>query len=293
MLVDWAKKNLWNNPEWLTWLKEKKGLSEETIQRNELGYIPQNIWRDRTEWGMGNGKKLWFPQSLVLPYRNNGRVVRVRFRRPSGEPRYVPLSGSCMAPGIYGTNRDTLIIVESDLDAMLLEQEGRDLISSISMGNATNRPDEETAKVIKAAKRVFISLDSDSAGIKESWQWWLDKFRNSLRVPIVGGKDPSEAWGNGLDLNEWIHAGLGLFEPAPVKSLTEKQESVPTQTNHHDLSIELRGFFQRSIIDGSGLHECKSKEQAEEYLQIIDPVLPKDMGVCIVRDKEINIYSWE
>lgn len=77
------------------------------------------------------------PAGLVIPLIEGGHVHRLRVRRPNpgGGPRYVIIPGSGTAPLTLGTGT-AWIIVESELDAFLLLQEGGDVAGIIAMGSA-------------------------------------------------------------------------------------------------------------------------------------------------------------
>jgi type II secretory pathway component PulJ len=47
----------------------------------------------------------------------------------------------------------------------------------------------------------------DIPGAKAS-RWWLQQFPQARRVPIVGGKDPGEAYAGDVDLRAWVMASL-------------------------------------------------------------------------------------
>ena len=100
------------------------------------------------------------------------------------------------------------MVVESELDAILLDQEAGDLISVIGMGSASNRPDQVAHKLLESAEVVLYSFDADLAGTK-AWPWWETHYKNSKRWPPIEGKDPTEAFKNGLDIREWVSAGMG------------------------------------------------------------------------------------
>ena len=89
-----AQGTLKTNRAVLDWLRGR-GLKPETIEAAGLGWNPVDWYEDRGTWGLeplqdekGRLKKLWFPTGLVIPLRIAGAVLRLRIRRPEGEPRY-------------------------------------------------------------------------------------------------------------------------------------------------------------------------------------------------------------
>lgn len=193
----------------LTWLHDR-GLTDEAIKAAGLGAcrVEQH---DRLEaWGLaGSGKKVRLPAGVFIPSLFAGKVVRLRVRRlDPGEPRYVMVAGSYTGPMILNPNRAAAVIVESELDALLINQEAGDLVSSIALGSVSIRPDAATHEALEKAEMILLALDADEAGAIQSRDYWLPKYPKAKRWPVIHGKDPAEAWKNGLSIRNWIIAGL-------------------------------------------------------------------------------------
>jgi len=218
--LDGAIKDLWG-PQGETmrqWLHDKKGLNDATIKRASLGYNLADIYEPRATWGLdpiikddGTERRQWIPAGLVIPLISKGEIIRLRIRRddPGDGPRYVIVSGSSAAPLILNQDGGAGVIVESELDALLLNQEAGDFVFVIAMGTATAKPDIQTNELLKTAPLILISLDTDEAGAKASWKFWPDTYgTKARRWPTIKGKDASEARLNGLDLRAWTLAGI-------------------------------------------------------------------------------------
>ena len=105
--------------------------------------------------------------------------------------------------------RPAVVIVESELDAILLNQEAGDLAGVVAMGTATAKPDTATHEALTRAACVLVSLDTDTVGAKAAWAFWPATYgERAKRWPTVHGKDASDARLNGLDLRGWIVAGI-------------------------------------------------------------------------------------
>jgi hypothetical protein len=212
------------------WLNAR-GLKDETIEECKLGLNPQKSFPSRESWGLetvikeetGKPKKLWLPRGIVIPCYRRGELVRLRIRRPVDDPKYYIVPGSANTPMLLGHGQRSLVIVESELDAMLVYQEAGDLIDVIALGSAQVRPDKQTQNHLLRYELMLIALDTDEAGAKESWGWWDKHYSQAKRWPIVLGKDPGEAYGKGLDIRMWIEAGLNK-EP----EYAEQRPSVET-----------------------------------------------------------------
>ena len=217
-LVSWAQANLTKNTEALAWLADR-GISRETAENFRLGWNPgedgKDIYRHRKSWGLpeilkedGKPKALWIPQGLVIPYVIDRIVLRVRIRRPEGEPRYYVLPGSSTATMIIEPARRAFVIVESELDAITVAAHNT-LAGSIALGSVSAKPDAETYAILQGALQILNAIDYENGSAKDkAVAWWKDNFARGDRWPVPKGKDPGEAVKLGIDLNQWIKAGL-------------------------------------------------------------------------------------
>lgn len=212
-----AKRTLWTEAgkEARAFLHDR-GLTDETILAACLGWNPSDLFLDRESWGLpveeredGKPKKLWIPAGLVIPLVDEGRIARLRIRRPEGEPRYYFVPGSDSRPMRWNLERAMAVIVESELDGILLNQEVGDLAGVVAMGTATAKPDRLTHDALKEMGMILVSLDSDEAGAKAAQKFWPETYgMKAKRWPCIKGKDPSEAKQNGLDLRAWVVTGI-------------------------------------------------------------------------------------
>jgi DNA primase len=207
----------------MTWLKEQRGLSEETIRVHRLGFIPADRWEGHEQWGIalvpgenGRPKRVWIPRGLTIPLCHDAQVLRIRIRRPrsAGDPRYYLMRGSDTRAMILGLDREIYIVVESELDAMLLFQEAGDGVGVVALGNAQTRPNKDVAMILQNSNLILLALDSDEAGAKEAWLWWQRTFPRAARWPPVEGKDPGEMWTAGMNLQVWVAAGIRMYSGA-------------------------------------------------------------------------------
>ena len=252
----------------LGFLTGERGLNEETIKKFSLGFLPLDRWEAAPAWGLvdvikddGTAKKLWFPRGLTIPLCQDNQVLRVRIRRPKsdGDPRYFLLRGSDTRAMILGTDKPVSVIVESELDALLLHQEGGYLVNIISLGNAQARPDQETADLLKQSQLILVALDSDPSGAKESWQWWAAHYPQAPRWPSIRGKDPGEMWAAGVNIRTWVEAGLTEYKDVAA----QPEHPIHLASAEEELAVEVyQPAYPKEeehvLIDGTCFfHHCE------------------------------------
>lgn len=219
-MVAWCHDQLMGNQEQIKYLADR-GINQQTIQAARLGWNPKNQWRPRESWGLetiyknnGQKKKLWLPMGLLIPHMDShGRVCRIKIRRPAPrdpeKPKYYVIPGSFMGSMILGNpDRKAWLIIEAELDALAIWQAAGDLVTVCSLGSSSTRPDAPTTEAMKKTLCILDALDYDAAGAKEE-KFWSENFGEQReRWPVPQGKDPGEAYQAGVDLREWVLAGL-------------------------------------------------------------------------------------
>lgn len=251
--VDDGTRALLANPAALKKLIRERGLNEETVRRFRLGILAPGKpgancrFSRRSKWGLepkSENKKpdsLWLPRGLIIPLLESPpypsgpaadlAVTRIRIRRPPSDCtgptknlRYYVVPGSSTAPlYIPGGHQQVIVVVESELDAILLAQEVGDLVAVMAIGNDSARPDESSHQHLAAARLILLAQDNDQAGRNsvERWQRW---YKHTCPCPLPGGhKDPGDAWKAGVDLRAWIVAELPEAMAAPPTARTVEQ----------------------------------------------------------------------
>lgn len=244
-LVNWAHDQLLKNPDQLAWLAAR-GLDLAAVKRYRLGWNPgekgKDLYRVRESWGLSTvykddgttKKKLWIPVGLVIPmFSADFRLQRIRIRRPEGEPRYYLVPGSGTSPMILGAESRAFVIVESELDAMLIHHLAGDLAGAISQGNSTAKPDSASQACLEKSLAILVALDSDQAGMQAS-VWWKKHYSQAERWPVPVGKDPGDAFKAGVNIREWVKAGL-----PPALTLPESPVTASSQDNSGAVSTVL------------------------------------------------------
>ncbi|MFN8380110.1 MAG: DNA primase [Anaerolineae bacterium] len=202
--------------ETLAYARSKRALSEDTLQRFQIGYAPPG-WQNLTQFLLqlgysdndlvlaglairGDDGRLHdrFRNRLMIPIRDGrGRPVGfgARALAPDDQPKYLnsPQSPvfdkSRLLFGLDTASRairdaETVVIVEGYLDAIQAQQAGYDNVVA-QMGTALT---ETQLKLVapRMARKVIMALDSDPAG-QNATRRSLEVAREALRADF-GGK---------------------------------------------------------------------------------------------------------
>jgi len=204
-----CSERLERNTDALSWLQSERGLNPETVKASKLGWNARDVYQSRESWGLPPGKKLWLPKGLIIPYCLGDAVVRIRIRRiepPADGAKYIVCSGSNMQPMTLWQDQDVVCVCESELDALLIDQEAGELVGAVALGSAQIKPDAILHDRLMAAKMILCALDNDAPGAKAVSFW--RRYPGFKRWPTVRGKDATEQMRAGIAVDQWIKAGL-------------------------------------------------------------------------------------
>ncbi len=209
--VEWAHRNIGQQKEILEWL-HKRGLSAEAIHTYKIGWNPQEIIRNKEDWGIAHqqeNNRLWIPAGIVIPSLNNiESVQRIKIRRPSWTQtdsigKYIALPGSTNGLTIVGnTQKDLMIVIESELDAYATHYVISDFAFVVAIGSNIKNPDNVTDYLAKR-KALLICYDNDEGG-NVMWSKWKKLYPHAHPYPAPLGKDLGESIELGLRVRPWI-----------------------------------------------------------------------------------------
>ena len=189
------RNHLLNNKDVLTYLREKRGLTDATIETFGLGYAPpgfDNALKHLTQRGYSeqdlleagllseseSGKRFdRFRHRIMIPIRDeNGRMAGfgARIVDPNDVPKFLNSPETpIFTKGhlLYGLDRarkpirtaDQAVIVEGYLDVIAVHQAGYENVVS-PMGTALT--EEQLRLLKKFTRRIVLALDPDTAGQK-------------------------------------------------------------------------------------------------------------------------------
>lgn len=219
--VEWSHQELLKNNTALSFLYQR-GFTLETIKKGKIGFSKQTFFRNKMDWGLEDlackeekKKKLWLPAGFIIPtFDSAGNVIRIKIRRSEWKdddeyPKYVEVVGSKKNFSIFGkTSLDYVIVVESELDALLIQQFASDLCFCVAAGGCSKRPDIETHSILKDVKVILWSLDNDDAGTNAAI-WWHETYSQLRFWPAPVGKSPGDALkDHGVNLRNWVIKGI-------------------------------------------------------------------------------------
>ncbi len=104
------------------------------------------------------------------------------------------------------------ILVENEMCGILLSRKLKREVFIVALGDPWTKPDGDLMRQISMCPLILVALDSDEAGARAS-RWWLQHVPGTFRTPIPSrfGKDPSEAFMNGVDLNQLVSVAMTLY----------------------------------------------------------------------------------
>jgi len=197
-----------------------RGFTLDTIQRFSIGWNMENLFEETEKWGIpkeikenGHPKRQWLPKGIVIPSYVGNEPVKLKIRRSDWSqedsfPKYVEVSGSRQSPSIYGDMSKPVVIVESELDAMLVQQSASHLVCCVALGGVSKKPDYEMHAWLKQASLILLSLDFDEIG-KKRYAFWMKLYPNIHPWPAPFAKSPGDAVRLfHVHILDWIKAGL-------------------------------------------------------------------------------------
>jgi DNA primase len=215
-----AHKALLNSEKSMDWLTNVRKLDEAAIKLNYLGLIENDILEHRILWGLKNEAtrdKLSLKSGILIPSFNNGKLIRLRIRlhKPINKNKYWVVSGSEISWSQYGEYKEgeNVIICESDLDAILLNRLLK--ITTFASTSACISPDKKTYEKLQKSKYVFDAMDADGKAL-HTISIPLFKMLGSkyIRLIPLKGNDPTDSMRAGINLKDWIKAGLQIARMA-------------------------------------------------------------------------------
>ncbi len=256
----------------LRYAKEKRGFTDDTITRYQIGYAPkgwQHLRDELTKIGYTDAEldeagliskndagKIYdrFRNRLVIPIRDEkGRVIAFGARAldPDDQPKYLNSPQTTLfdkSHTLFGldvakstiTQSEVAVIVEGYMDAIQAHQAGF-LNVVAQMGTALT---EHQVKLLapRYAKKIILALDSDKAGqsatrksIDVAREVLLSDFNGRMSVDIRVLQIP-----DAKDPDDLIRESPDVWADLVAHAMTAVQFVIATETAHLPKGIEMR-----------------------------------------------------
>lgn len=200
-----------NYPKPLAWLA-RRGVTQAMIDTAEIGFNNENRFESPELWGLGTSddcKAIYLPRGIVIPWTAGNDIWRLNIRT-TGTPKYQAVRGG--SNGLY--QADTIkaglpcVLVEGEFDALLL----RTLtgIAAVATGSTGGSRRIKWQSRLAMASTVLVAFDNDDDPNKgeKAASYWCDVLQHNARRwrPYFG--DITDMWQAGIDLQDWLNAGL-------------------------------------------------------------------------------------
>lgn len=171
-LVDYCMGELLDASHALEYLKDERGFTSETIAKNRLGYVPNDIMdRALEKWTLEELKQAGlvgdknypiFWDAILIPYLERDNIVALRGKQIDGGI----FQAKDTAVRLFGSNNirghSEVYLCEGEMDAMYLHQEGYPACAAPGAGVFQ----EQWVTWFTDARRVYICFDADEPGVR-------------------------------------------------------------------------------------------------------------------------------
>ncbi|WP_458399517.1 toprim domain-containing protein [Mailhella sp.] len=192
---------------------QTRGIELSAAVRHRLGYIDKGIKYEPLQPKPFEPR---LPVGLLIPNYREGTLRSIKVRAMDGDAdnnsgyhaKYRELIGCPAMPYVIKASprqNTPVLIVESELDAILIEQFMGSMFNYIALGSASALPDTEVAAMVESSGRVIFLPDYDEAGYG-AYERWKRQFPKIELAELPRGKDPGEALKAGVDLKAWAMA---------------------------------------------------------------------------------------
>jgi DNA primase len=161
-------------------------------------------------WGI-DGRPVWLPRGIVIPWQHEYQLWGLNIRRPNGDlkadaSKYHRVRGTTNA--LY--NADAMdgrpvVLVEGELDAAAVQQ-STDEAAAVATGSTSWGRLPRWRALLRAAPLVLVAFDAEAAG-EDAARYWTDTLPNAVRWR-PHWHDVAEMLEEGADVARWVSEGL-------------------------------------------------------------------------------------
>jgi hypothetical protein len=202
-LVSEAEEMLWSlkGEHALAYLA-RMGLALTTIRRARLGFIPGTVNDKHVLHGLNT------PSGITIPWIDQGTIHAIRVVADTSKP-FLMVEGSLLMP-IYGSTSLTfdrpVVLCHDELDALLVRQETRQLVTAISCGGYGSYALERLV-AFQLTSPLLVVCGSDPQDKKFARQ--LARESSMFRcADLPRGGSVAQFSCSGGDIYAWIEANL-------------------------------------------------------------------------------------
>jgi hypothetical protein len=201
---------------------------------------------------------------VVIPWKVDGAIYHVKVRlfetwKGKETPKYLRIRGG--TPTLYGIDhlagKDTVVICEGELDAVLLDQEAGDLVDVVAIGTKAAKAEPKGLAHLLGAPRWLLALDADADEEADVWAQYSGRVK---RIRPLAGNDLTDMHNEGGDLRAWVEYHLDTG--ARLDAIEAKQRG-----NEQQRLDELKGDLaaEAEALLAGGLEDPDDRER---YLEI-------------------------
>lgn len=226
-----------------------RGLSDETIKRARLGYVPlgkDGRWFSESFewWGIDPGQlpghlrekgNVKIPNGILIPWFESNTIWKLAMKRPGEQMAYGQVLSPNSGEGLYGVDSLEMdkpaIMVEGEFDALSVQQVAGDLVGCVATGSTTRGRLGRWIADLSLASYVIQGYDDDEAGDEGAEYWTETLAPRCIRFQPVFGKDPNDILKDpdlGTEaLRNWVQWGMYAWENAQAERSLYPMPPVP------------------------------------------------------------------
>jgi hypothetical protein len=255
-----------------------RGLTEDTIRKAGLGFIPKNdngtdFKNTAARWGM-TGDDIILYSGILFPYQYKGDIWKIRIRRLGNdvpkEERYRSIRGS--ANGLYRADDikpgHQATVFEGEIDALSAWQSIGNEVTCVALGGTPGARIPTWVTRLSLASDVLLCFDNeeDPDKTRTAIEYWSKRLDNARVYHLPGAyHDANDMLQKGDDLCDWIQSGLST--PIQVAAPSTQNSTADPEPDFRcvECGIDLSDLGTAAISEDDGLPYCNYDETGRAF----------------------------
>jgi hypothetical protein len=274
-----------------------RGITEETIRKAGLGFIPKNdnkadFQNTAERWGM-TGDDITLYSGILFPYEYKRDIWKIRIRRLGNdvpkEERYRSIRGS--ANGLYRADDikpgGPATVFEGEIDALSAWQSAGNEVACVALGGTPGARIPTWVTRLSLASDVLLCFDNEEDPDKTAAaiEYWSKRLDNARVYHLPGAyHDANDMLQKGDDLHAWIQSGLST--PALVAGPSTQALDLFECSDCH---VDLNDLEQDAYFDEDGIAFCGGCWLKKRALDLVVPVFGPVQEVKVCRIGEYTL----